>query len=119
METSEVIDLTGKESDHENQFDDFTDDLNDEDFCTSFVNFDDDDDGECDPPNYDDNDKEYVPSDVGNDESEDEGSGDSDGEEWRSEGVDFVKTLAEIAEGANTNDLFDPKVLGKFIKYVL
>ena len=108
-----IIDLTMEESEpnrHEDQFDDFMDDLDDEDFCSSFVNFD-DDKGECDPPNYKDNDREYVP--PSDDESEDEESGSSDGEEWRSEGVEYVKTVAEMAEEANTKDLFDPKVLGK------
>ena len=114
-----VIDLTTKKSEPdgcEDQFDDFMDDLNDEDFCTSFANFDDDnDDGEeCDPTNYDDKDKEYVPSDIEeDDESEDGESGSSDNEEWKSEGVDYVKTVAEMAEEAEMSDLFDPKVLGK------
>ena len=112
-----VIDLTSKESEPdgcEDQFDDFMDDLNDEDFSTSFSNFDDDDDGgECDPTNYDDKDKEYVPSDEEDDESEDDESGSSDSEEWKSEGVDHVKTVAEMAEEAEISDLFDPKVLGK------
>lgn len=108
-----VIDLTAvkeKESDEsKDQFDDFMDDLDDVDFCTSFTNFDDDDDGrECDPTNYDDKDKEYVPFDDDDDES-----GSSDDEEWKSEGVDYVKTVAEMAEEAETSDLFDPKVLGK------
>jgi hypothetical protein len=106
-----VIDLTDKEKEpdkSEDQFDDFTDDLDDEDFCTSFTNFDDDDDGgECDPTNYHDKDKEYVPS------NEEDESGSSDVEEWKSEGVDYVKTVAEMAAEAETSDLFDPKVLGK------
>lgn len=113
-----VIDLTIKESEPdgcEDQYDDFMDDLNDEDFCTSFANFDDDEEEEecVDPSNYDDNDKEYVPSDGEGDESEDEESGSSDDEEWRGEGVDYVKTVAEMAKEADTSDLFDPKVLGE------
>ena len=108
-----VIDLTAveeKEPDEsKDQFDDFMDDLNDEDFCTSFTNFDEDNDdgGECDPTNYDSKDKEYVPPD------DDDESGSSDDEEWKSEGVDYVKTVAEMAEEAETSDLFDPTVLGK------
>ena len=108
-----VIDLTAieeKEPDEsKDQFDGFMDDLNDEDFCTSFTNFDEDNDdgGKCDPTNYDSKDKEYVPPDD-DDESES-----SDDEEWKSEGVDYVKTVAEMAEEAETSDLFDPTVLGK------
>lgn len=123
-----VIDLTTTENErdgYEDQFDDFMDNLNDEDFCTSFSNFDDDnvDSGECVPTNYDDKDKEYVPTNEEDkeytptneeeNESEDDGSESSDCEEWKSEGVDYVKTVAEMAEEAGTSDLFDPKVLGK------
>ena len=113
-----VVDLTVKKNEHngsEDQYDDFMDDLSDEDFCTSFTNFDDDDndDGECEPSNFDDNDKEYVPSNEEDDECEGEESGSSDDEKWRGDGVDYVKTVAEMAEEVDTSDLFDPKVLGK------
>ena len=104
-----VIDLTENEVEAtetigcDDQFDDFMDDLDDEEFCSSFVNFD------------ADNDKDYRPSEGEGEWEEEEGdSSDSgDGEEWESEGVDYVKTVAEIAEEANTDDLFDPKVLGE------
>lgn len=101
-----VIDLTGVESEPtetagcDNQF---MDDLDDEEFYTSFTDFDDDD--------HDD--KDYQPS-VEKEEEEKDSSDGSDVKEWEGEGVDYVKTVAEMAEEANTNDMFNPKVLGEY-----
>ena len=109
-ERSDIIDLTGEESELTetarctDQFDDFMDNLDDEEFCTSFSNFDDDDEGE-----------DYRPSEGK--EKKEESSGGSDEEDWQGEGVDYVKTVAEMAEEANTIDMFDPKVLGKYHEY--
>ena len=113
-----VVDLTLSESVHvaDAVEEDFMDDLNDEDFCTSFVNFDDDSgDEKCDLSNYDA--QEYVPCEEGGSDSLDEDTESSDCEEWKGEGVEYVKTVAEMAEEANTSDLFDPKVLGKLYNY--
>ena len=104
-EQSTVVDLTMEEDEpvevadgSEYQFDDLLDDLDDEELCSSFANFDDDNDS-----------MDFTPS--GGEEEADGESG--DGGELESEAVDYVKTVAEMAKEANISDLFDPKVLGK------
>ena len=104
-EHSTVVDLTMEDDEpvevadgSEYQFDDLLDDLDDEELCSSFANFDDDNDN-----------MDYTPS--GGEEEADGESG--DGGELESEAVEYVKTVAEMAKEANISDLFDPKVLGK------
>ena len=123
-----IIDLTVKEEEpmertgSEDHFDDFMDDLDEEGFCSSFTNFD-DDDKECTPSDKKEEDEvelevkeveskvKEVELEVKEVESDEEGS--SCGEEWAGEDVDYVKTVAEMAEEVNISDLFDPNVLGK------
>ena len=108
-EESPVIDLTMDEDEPiekatcDEQFVELMDDLNDAEFCSSFVNFDDNDDDDVDVVQ-----DHALP---GNDEHVES----SDSEEWEGEGVDYVKTVAEMAEDVGTNDLFDPKILGKLV----
>ena len=108
----EVIDLTmmgeGEASEpdgagySEDEFDSLMEDIDDDEFCSSFANFDDD---------WEEDKRQTTSVEIERGEEEE-----SEGEGWSKEEVDHVKTIAELAEEANAVDLFDPNVLGKALK---
>ena len=98
----EPLESEGAEYDDADEFDSLMADLDDNEFCSSFANFDDD--------------KE---DDMQGDSIDIEGEEESESEEETDEGVEYVKTVAQMAKEANISDLFDPKVLGKTIRCLL
>ena len=111
-DSCEVIDLTmmgeGEASEpdgagySEDEFDSLMEDIDDDEFCSSFANFDDD---------WEEDKRQTTSVEIERGEEEE-----SEGEGWSKEEVDHVKTIAEMAEEANAVDLFDPNVLGKALK---